>query len=106
MENNLFDPDSVTPEGGVYHANFSRDGIRINSDIIKQGIKYYTELERKNKIKCKKCESCNHESTTIEYKAWLLTRDLKNANYIFTESVFYDDPVTAIVLTVKFFLDK
>ena len=99
MDEKKFNPDSVAEKTGIYSKSFYRDGARIDTAVIKAGIAHYTALEEKNT--CEHCKKCN--TTSIEYKAWLVAKDLKKAGWVFCKSVFFDDPVPAIALSAMGF---
>jgi hypothetical protein len=94
MDGKTFDPDTVTTKSGIYDKSFYREGTRIDTAVIKEGIAYYTDVEKKNT-----CEHCNGNTTSIEYKAWLVAKDLKKAGWQFVETVFFEEPEIAIALS-------
>jgi len=99
MNEKTFNPNIVTKKSGIYNKNFYREGASIDTAIIEAGIAFYTDVEKKNT--CKYCKKCN--TTSIEYKAWLVAKDLKKAGWQFVETVFFDEPEISIALSVMRF---
>jgi len=94
MNEKNFNPDTVATKSGNYSKSFYRKGTRIDTAIIIAGIAYYTEVEKKNI--CEHCKKCN--ATSIEYKAWLVAKDLKKAGWKFVETALFKEPEIAIVV--------
>lgn len=99
MEEKSFNPDTVATESGIYSKSFYREGTRIDTAVVKAGIAYYTKKEKENT--CEHCKKCN--TTSIKYKAWLVAKDLKAAGWEFAETVYFQEPVDAIVLAAMGF---
>jgi hypothetical protein len=92
MNEKTFNPDTVATNSGIYDKSFYRNGTKIDTAIIKAGIEYYTEVEKKNI--CKKCNT-----TSIEYKSRLVAKDLKKAGWQFIETALFKEPEIAIALS-------
>jgi hypothetical protein len=86
-----FNPDAVTAKSGIFKS-FHRNGEKIDNSVLIAGIMYYNEQEKKSL-----CEKC---VTPIAYKAWLVSEDLKRAGWVFSETVFFDNPVDLICLSI------
>jgi hypothetical protein len=99
MDEKTFNPDTVATTSGIYINSFYREGTTIDIAIIEAGIEYYTKVEKKNS--CENCEKCN--TTSIEYKSWLVAKDLKKAGWQFVETVLFKEPEIAIALSVMGF---
>jgi arginyl-tRNA--protein-N-Asp/Glu arginylyltransferase len=99
MDEKTFNPDTVTTKSGIYIKSFYREGTKIDTAIIEAGIAYYTEVEKKNT--CEHCKKCN--ATSIEYKAWLVAKDLKKAGWQFVETAFFKEPEIAIAMSAMGF---
>ena len=96
MGKNNFNPDSVVANSGIYNKSFCRNGIWIDTDIIKAGIKYYKDVGKITTYT--NCEKYN--TMLINRKARLVARDLKEAGWEFNETLFFEEPVAAITLSV------
>lgn len=94
MDEKTFNPDIDVTKSGIYSKSFYREGTRIDTAIIKAGIAYYTEVEKKNT--CEHCKNCS--TASIEYKAHLVAKDLEKAGWKFVETVFFKEPASAIAL--------
>lgn len=70
-------------KSGIYNCCFYREGVRIDTAVLRAGIIFYTE---------------KYTNMTTKDSATLTARDIKNAGWVFSESVFLKDPVDVIVM--------